>query len=91
MILTSLQQLAAVTATSIEVYDMKTLQRVERAPFKPRSLIQDAGSGPQAEDDVFTNASLDIVRSVKSYKGKLFLLVCNPPASAYRSDSIAGT
>lgn len=71
------QQLAAVTATSIEVYDMKTLQRVERTPFKPRTLIQDAAVGVQAEDDVFTDASFDVVRSVKSYKGKLFLLVSN--------------
>ena len=49
---------------------------VERTPFKPRSLIQEAGLGVQAEDDVFTDASFDVVRSVKSYKGKLFLLVC---------------
>ncbi|KZV93421.1 hypothetical protein EXIGLDRAFT_44787 [Exidia glandulosa HHB12029] len=70
----NVQQLAAVTASSIEVYDMRTLQRVERTPFKPRSLIQDSGLGPQAEDDVFSATSLDVVRSVKSYKGKLFLL-----------------
>ncbi|EJD52339.1 hypothetical protein AURDEDRAFT_180960 [Auricularia subglabra TFB-10046 SS5] len=70
----NVQQLAAVTASSIEVYDMKTLQRVERTSFRPQTLIQDAGLYAQAEDDVFTDASLDIVRSVKSYKGKLFLL-----------------
>ncbi|EJD32325.1 hypothetical protein AURDEDRAFT_178616 [Auricularia subglabra TFB-10046 SS5] len=48
------QQLAAVTASSIEVYVMKTLQRVEHTSLRPQTLIQEAGLYAQAEDDVFT-------------------------------------
>ena len=54
---------------------MRSLQRVERCTFKPQLLIHDAGLTAVGPDDVFTDATLDVVRSVRSYKGKLFLLV----------------
>jgi hypothetical protein len=59
----------------MEVYDMRTLQRIERCSFKPRMLIHDAGLSFIAPDDVFSEDILDIARSVRAYKGKLFLLV----------------
>ncbi|KAH7107981.1 Golgi CORVET complex core vacuolar protein 8-domain-containing protein [Auriculariales sp. MPI-PUGE-AT-0066] len=70
----NVQQLVVLTVKSIEVYDIRTMRRVERCSFKPRTLIHDAGLAQVGPDNVFTDNTLDVARSVRSYKGKLFLL-----------------
>lgn len=68
------------TQNHLDVYDLRTLQRVEREPFDASSLtpaIYTAGARPiSVLDQVDGNSPYeDVSHSVRVYKGKVFLLV----------------
>lgn len=71
------QQVIVLTATTLDVYDVRSLKLVERVQFEAKSLISPSlgyttnGAIPYAE------SVGEIAHSMRVYKGKIFLLVSN--------------
>jgi hypothetical protein len=70
-----IQQIIAVTASALEVYDVQTRELVEHVDFDPSSLVSPTIA--HATNGVFSymGTTGDIAHSVRTYKGKIFLLV----------------
>jgi hypothetical protein len=78
--LVSIQQILVVTASALEVHDVETQTLVEHTHFDPSSLVSPTMAHTTNGAFSYTDATGDIARSVRTYKGKIFLLV-----SAYSS------
>jgi len=71
----SIQQILAVTTTALEVYDVETQVLVEHVDFDPSSLVSPTIAHTMNGVFSYTDAMADIAHSVRTYKGKIFLLV----------------
>ncbi|KAI0267108.1 Golgi CORVET complex core vacuolar protein 8-domain-containing protein [Gloeopeniophorella convolvens] len=67
-------QILAVTASGLEVYDVHTHALVEHVHFDPTSLISPTISHTINGAFSYSDAMGDIAHSVRTYKGKIFLL-----------------
>jgi hypothetical protein len=61
--------------SALEVYDVETQALVEHMDFDPSSLISPTIAHTTNGSFSYTDATGDIARSVRTYKGKIFLLV----------------
>ncbi|KAH9988437.1 Golgi CORVET complex core vacuolar protein 8-domain-containing protein [Russula compacta] len=68
------KQILAVTASAFEVYDVQTRVLVEHAPFDPSSLVSPTIAHTINGAFSYLDATGDIAHSVRTYKGKIFLL-----------------
>ncbi|KAF8265529.1 Golgi CORVET complex core vacuolar protein 8-domain-containing protein [Lactarius quietus] len=68
------KQILAVTTTALEVYDVNTRTLVEHAPFDPTLLVSPTIAHTINGAFSYSDATGDIAHSVRTYKGKIFLL-----------------
>jgi hypothetical protein len=78
-----LQQILVVTASGLEVYDVETQTLVEHTPFDPSTLVSPTIAHTTNGAFSYSDATGDIARSVRTYKGKIFLLVSAHSDSLY--------
>ena len=72
----SIQQILAVTASALEVYDVETRALVEHVDFDdPSSLVSPTVAHTTNGAFSYTDATGDIAHSLRTYKGKIILLV----------------
>ena len=75
MTLSCLKQIVVVTSSTLEVYDIQTLDLVEHTRFDASSLISPTLGYTSNGAISYSDSLGDIAHSVRSYKGKVFLLV----------------
>lgn len=64
------------TASALEVYDVQTRALIEHVQFDPASLISPRMIAHTTNGAFsYTDVTGDIAHSVRTYKGKIFLLV----------------
>jgi vacuolar protein sorting-associated protein 8 len=71
----SIQQILALTASALEVYDVETQVLVEHVDFDPSSLVSPSIAHTTNGAFSYTDATGNIAHSMRTYKGKIFLLV----------------
>ena len=69
------QQVVVITATTLDVYDIRSLKLVERVQFEARSLISPSLGYTTNGAIPYTDSVGEIAHSIRVYKGKIFLLV----------------
>jgi vacuolar protein sorting-associated protein 8 len=69
------QQILAVTASALEVYDVQTRTLVEHVHFDPSLLLSPTIAHTVNGAYSYPDAIGDIAHSVRTYKGKIFFLV----------------
>ncbi|KAA1473911.1 hypothetical protein DENSPDRAFT_780906 [Dentipellis sp. KUC8613] len=67
-------QIVVATASSLEVYDVRTLQLVEHVPFDASTLVSPTLASTLNGAVSYADSRNDIAHSVRTYKGKIFLL-----------------
>ena len=75
-----MQQILFITASVLEAYDVETQALVEHVDFDPSLLISPTIAHTTNGAFSYTDATGDIAHSVRTYKGKIFLLVSAPSA-----------
>lgn len=70
-----IQQILVVTASALEVYDVETQALVEHMHFEPSSLVSPTIAHTTNGTFSYSDATGNIAHSVRTYKGKIFLLV----------------
>lgn len=69
------KQIVVVTSSALEVYDIQTLDLVEHTRFDAASLISPTLGYTSNGTISYSDSLGDIAHSVRTYKGKVFLLV----------------
>ena len=70
-----LQQVLVLTLTTLEVYDIHTFRLVEHVLFDAWSLVSPILAHTTNGSVSYPDAVTEIAHSVRTYKGKIFLLV----------------
>ncbi|KAH9054311.1 Golgi CORVET complex core vacuolar protein 8-domain-containing protein [Lactarius vividus] len=68
------KQILAVTTSALEVYDVHTRALVEHTPFDPSLLVSPTIAHTINGAFSYSDATGDVAHSVRTYKGKIFLL-----------------
>lgn len=68
------KQILAVTTSALEVYDVHTRTLVEHTPFDPSLLVSPTIAHTINGAFSYSDATGDVAHSVRTYKGKIFLL-----------------
>ncbi|KAH9028763.1 Golgi CORVET complex core vacuolar protein 8-domain-containing protein [Lactarius pseudohatsudake] len=68
------KQILAVTTSALEVYDVHTRTLVEHTPFDPSLLVSPTMAHTINGAFSYSDATGDVAHSVRTYKGKIFLL-----------------
>lgn len=69
------QQVVALTSTTLDVYDIRTLKLVERVQFDAKSLISPWLGYTTSGAIPYADSVGEVAHSFRVYKGKVFLLV----------------
>lgn len=69
------QQVLVLTLTTLEVYDIHTFKLVEHVLFDAWTLVSPILAHTTNGSVSYTDAVTEVAHSIRTYKGKIFLLV----------------